>query len=98
MSEILSEKIEVEKAETSPMPVRFIWRGREHSVAEILKEWVDTGFGSTPPGSRRWYNRRRRRYFVVRDAAGEVFEMYLDYHNPRKPEWWLVRKVEKESG
>ena len=94
MEEFIGERIEVKKAETSPTPVRFSWRGGHHDVVEVLNEWVDIGFGSLPPRSRKWYNRRHRRYYVVRDAEGHVFEIYLDYANRRKLTWWLVQRLE----
>ena len=93
MEEFIGEKIEVEKAETSPRPVRFAWRGQNHDVAEVLHEWVDKGFGGIPPGSRRWYNRRHRRHYVVKDADGQVFEIYLDYANRQKRTWWLLYRL-----
>ena len=82
----------MEKAETSPRPVRFMWREEVHDVAEVLHERVDIGFGGLPTRSRKWYTRRHRRYYVVRDSQGDVFEMYLDYANRKKPTWWLVEK------
>ena len=94
MGEFISERIEVEKAETSPRPVRFRWRDGHHDVVEVLDEWVDIGFGDAPPGSRKWYNRRHRRYYVLRDAEGGVFEIYLDYANRRKPTWWWAQRLE----
>lgn len=94
MGEFIGEQIEVEKAETCPRPVRFCWRDGQHEVAEVLDEWVDIGFGDAPPRSRKWYNRRHRRYYVVRDAEGRVFKIYLDYANRRKPTWWLAEKLE----
>jgi hypothetical protein len=94
MEEFIGERIEVEKAQTSPRPVRFSWRGEHHDVVEVLREWVDIGFGGAPPGSRKWYNRRHRRYYVVRDGEGCVFEMYLDYADRRKPTWWLVERLD----
>ena len=97
MSEILSEKIDVEKAETSPTPVSFTWRGEVHAVAEVLEERVDTGFGTAPDRSRKWFTRRHRRYFVVRDSAGDVFEIYLDYANRGNQTWWLLKKREQGS-
>ena len=93
MEEFVSERITVEKAETSPRPMRFTWRGREHEVVAVLREWVDIGFGGLGPRSRKWYNRRHRRYYVVKDAEGHVFEMYLDYANRKKPTWWLLEKL-----
>ena len=93
MGEFISERIEVEKAETSPRPVRFCWRGEQHDVVEVLSERVDIGFGALPPRSRKWYNRRHRRYYVLRDTEGNVFEIYLDYANRRKPTWWLAERI-----
>ncbi len=94
MEEFIGERIEVEKALTSPRPTRFTWRSGHHDVVEVLREWVDIGFGTLPPRSRKWYNRRHRRYYAVRDAEGRVFEIYLDYANRRKRSWWLVRRLE----
>lgn len=93
MEEFIGEKIEVEKAEMSPRPTRFTWRGQSHEVAEVLHEWVDKGFGGIPSGSRRWYNRRHRRHYVVKDADGQMFEIYLDYANRQKRSWWLLYKM-----
>jgi len=93
MEEFISERIEVEKAETSPRPLRFTWRGEEHEVEQVLREWVDTGFGELPAHSRKWYNRRHRRHYVVRDAKGHVFEIYLDYANHQKRTWWLLERL-----
>ena len=92
MADFLGERIEVEKDKTSPRPVSFKWRGQVHVVAEVLEEWVDVGFGRIPPGSRRWYNRRHRRYFVIRDSAGDTFEIYLDYADRSNQTWWLVAR------
>ena len=63
---------------------------------EVLNERVDTGYGG-PPRSQKWYTRRHRRYYVVRDSGGDVFKIYLDYANRKKPTWWLVEKWEKKS-
>ena len=92
MEEFIGEKIVVQQAETSPRPVRFTWRGEDHEIVEVLRQWVDVGFGGVPPRSRRWYNRRHRRYYVVRDPEGQVFEMYLDYGDRQKRTWWLVKR------
>jgi hypothetical protein len=29
---------------------------------------------------------------VVKDSAGDTFEIYLDYANRKKQTWWLVKK------
>jgi hypothetical protein len=96
MVELLSEKIEVERDPAYPRPLSFKWRGEAYAVAEVLREWVDTGFGSVAPErSRKWYNRHHRRYFHVRCSSGDVFEMYMDYADKRTHTWWLTRKLEQ---
>ena len=99
MEEFIGESIEVEKTETSPQPVRFKWRGQMHEVTEVLDEHVDTGYGNLPPSSHNWRTRRHRRYYVVKDSQGDVFKIYLDYANRKKPTWWLAEKqLEKNRG
>ena len=97
MEKFFGEQIEVERAETSPQPLRFTWHGEVHDVVEVLGERVDTGYGSLPPRSRKWYTRRHRRYFVVKDAKGDIFEIYLDYSNRSKQSWWLVTRFDKKG-
>ena len=97
MEEFIGEKIEVEQAERSPRPVRFTWRGKAHDVVEVVQVRVDTGFGGLPPRSRKWYTRRHRRYYVVKDSQGDLFEMYLDYADRKKRVWWLVKRWRPEG-
>ena len=92
-SQFIGDEIEVEQAPASPRPVRFTWRGTRHEIAQVMAERVDTGYGDHPPRSRRWFTRRHRRYFVVKDSAGEVFEMYLDYSDKRQFRWFLTKRV-----
>lgn len=91
--EFIGEKIEPQVSKDAPRPLSFVWRGKEHKVAEILNEWVDTGFGQLPARSRKWYTRRHRRYFIVRDSFGELFEIYLDYANRKAKTWWLTKRL-----
>jgi hypothetical protein len=98
MEEFFGEQIEVGKEKQSPRPLRFTWRGEVHDVAEVLNERVDAGFGGLPLRSRKWYTRRHRRYYVVRDSQGDCFEIYLDYSNRQKLSWWLVRRFDKKDG
>lgn len=89
----IGEEIQVEQAPRSPRPVRFVWRGEMHEVAEVLSVRVDTGFGDHPPRSRRWYTRRHRRYYVVKDAQGFTYELYLDYADKSRRRWFLTRQL-----
>jgi len=93
MDEFIGEVVEVERSADSPQPARFRWRDEVHEVAEVLREWVDVGYGGHPPRSRRWFTRRHRRYFLVRDEEGQVFEMYLDYSDRSRPIWFLTKRL-----
>jgi len=98
MERFFGERIEVKRDEMSPDPVSFKWRGEVYEVREILDVRVDIGFGGLPPRSRKWYTRRHRRYYVVRDSEGDVFEIYLDYADRDKQTWWLVKRWEEKKG
>ena len=39
--------------------------------------------------------RRHRRYYVVKDTDGVIFEMYLDYADKSRRRWFLVRRLER---
>lgn len=93
MNDFIGETIEVEQSAREPEPVRFRWRGQEHQVARVLSVSVDKGHGLLPPRSRKWYTRRHRRYYVVKDTEDQIFEMYLDYSNRSKPIWFLVKRL-----
>ena len=93
MDEFLGREIEVEQAAASPRPVRFVLAGQVHAVAQVLREYVDISHGGVGPRSRKWYNRRHRRHFVVRDSAGAVFDIYLDYANRAHKSWWVLKKL-----
>ena len=93
MDEFIGETVHVERSPDSPRPARFRWRGEDREVVAVLREWVDAGHGDLPPHSRRWYNRRHRRGFEVRDAKGERFVLILDYSHRARPTWLLERRL-----
>jgi len=93
MDDFIGETITVQRAPGSPRPVRFTRRGEVHEVAEILHERVDIGHGQLPPHLHKWYNRRHRRYYVVRDTRDRIFEIYLDYSNRSRQTWLLVKRL-----
>jgi hypothetical protein len=88
----VGQAITVETAANAPTPLALTWRGQRYVIARVLDEWVDTGYGPGHPArSRRWYTRHHRRHFTVQTAAGDVFEMYLDYADRSHRVWWLSR-------
>ncbi len=93
MDELIGETIEVERAPDAPRPLRFHWRGQTYEVARIIREWLDIGHGTLPKRSHRWYNRRHRRYYLIEDAAGQQFVLYLDYADRHHITWVLARRI-----
>ena len=93
MDTFIGETITVERSPGSPRPVRFVCRGEVHEVADVLHERVDIGHGQVPPHRQKWTTRRHRRYYVVRDTDGRIFEIYLDYSNRSRQTWFLVREL-----
>jgi hypothetical protein len=98
MDKFIGEDVKVEQAEDSPRPVRFWWHGQEHQIVQILDERLDIGFGEIPRGSRKWFNRRHRRYYLVKDQDGDVFEMYQDYSNRQRVVWHLLKRYRLRAG
>lgn len=68
------------------LPTKFLWRGREFAVAEVLEQ--GKGYGPCPSGE--IYLRRHR--YTVRTADGTVMRIYFERHGrtPRsRTRWWL---------
>jgi hypothetical protein len=73
------------------LPGKFLWRGREYAVVEVLER--AKGYGPCPSGE--IYLRKHR--YTVRTADGQVMRIYFERHGraPRsKIRWWLhtIRK------
>jgi hypothetical protein len=68
------------------LPGKFLWRGREYAVAEVLDK--SKGYGPCPSGE--IYLRKHR--YTVRTADGTVMRIYFERHGrtPRsRTRWWL---------
>ena len=79
------------------LPGRFSWRGREHSVAEVLKVWKETG----PCRSGGGEQYLRKHWYRIRTAEGIVMTIYFE-RQPRsggssKTRWWLYA-IEQPGG
>jgi Family of unknown function (DUF6504) len=71
------------------LPMKFIWRGCEHAVGEVLETWKETG--SCTHGSGERYVRKH--WFRIRTARGDEMKIYFE-RKPRsarqaKQRWWL---------
>ncbi len=70
-------------------PKRFIWRGTEYVLAEILRTWKESG--PCKSGSNEKY--LRKHWFSIRTTDGLQMSIYFD-RQPRskrqsKNRWWL---------
>jgi len=71
------------------MPGRFIWRGREYGVADVLETWKDTS--PCTHGSGEQYVRKH--WFRIRTGCGAEMTIYFERKARSKREkftrWWL---------
>ena len=75
------------------LPQKFLWRGEEHTVAEVLEKWKDTGRCSH--GSSERYVRKH--WFKIRTTDGAIMKIYFERQarssRQRKQRWWLYTIV-----
>ena len=96
--QLISERLEPVLAEVDArrvvigaplLPTRFVWRGKEYRVAEVLEEWKETGPCHHGSGERYV----RKHWFRLRMTTGEEFKVYFERHarSPKelKQRWWL---------
>lgn len=61
-------------------PARFSWRGQQHRVAEVVRQWrVDLGW---------WRQRQWRAYYKLRTESGLLVVLY---QNLVDGQWYLQR-------
>ncbi len=89
--EFIDETIEVKFEKRPGPPVSYTWREEEIGVTEVLRAWTDHGFGPMKRGGR-WWQRRHRDYFRVRDENGALVEFYRD-RGAVKEHWVLYRRT-----
>ncbi len=95
------------------MPSAFVWRGKVHSVTEVVWEWLDFGRrGRVGEDMQPEHLRSVRRfgswgvgrfYFRVRVEDGRVFDLYYDRAPKdaadRQGHWYLWRELKpSEAG
>lgn len=71
------------------LPGRFLWRGKEYEVAEVLEKWKESG--RCKSGSMEMY--LRKHWFKIRCSGGLEMTIYFE-RQPRakrenKARWWL---------
>lgn len=58
------------------VPVRFVWRGREHEIAEVLESWRETGPCHHGSGERYV----RKHWFRVSVSGVGTMTIYFERH------------------
>jgi len=70
------------------LPGRFVWRGKEYSIAEVLEKWKE--HGKCKSGSDEMY--LRKHWFKVRCSDGSEMTIYFERQargKQQKIRWWL---------
>jgi hypothetical protein len=71
------------------LPMRFLWRGQEYEVAEVLEQWRQTG--PCTSGSDEQYVRKH--WYRIRTTSGEEMKLYFERQarsgRERTLRWWL---------
>ena len=80
------------------LPTRFLWRGTEYRVTEVLEQWKETGPCRHGSGERYV----RKHWYRLRMATGEEMKIYFDRHarstQQRTQRWWLFTVAAKQPG
>ena len=71
------------------LPLRFVWRGEEHAVAEVLETWRE--LGAPREGGEPSY--LRKHWFRIRTDSGFEMKLYFE-RQPRSGgrglgRWWV---------
>ena len=71
------------------LPKRFVWRGNEYTVAEVVETWKETS--NCKHGSSEQYVRKH--WFRIRTTAGDEMKLYFERQarsrRELKTRWWL---------
>lgn len=71
------------------LPMRFVWRKKEYSVAQVLGQWKETS-GCKSGSDERYV---RKHWFHVRTTDGQEMKIYFErqprFGRERRRRWWL---------
>ena len=73
------------------LPGRFVWRGAEYEVTEVLEKWKETGpMKGGGAGSELYV---RKHWFRIRTTDGREMKLYFERQarsaRRKKQRWWL---------
>ncbi len=97
MRRFIGQRVRVETAGQGQEPRAVVYKKQRWEVAEVERQWFDTGHGGTPERAQTWRTRRHRKNFLVRTTDGQRLTLYLDYARPEEPMWQLVTIEEPDA-
>jgi phosphoribosylglycinamide formyltransferase-1 len=79
------------------LPMKFVWRRREHAVARVLERWKETS--DCTHGSAEQYVRKH--WFRIKTTAGVEMVLYFERQSrsarQAKSRWWLY-SIDPDDG
>jgi uncharacterized protein DUF6504 len=77
-------------------PERFVWRGEELAVAEVIERWKEY----SRPGASMQERYLRKHWYRIRTAAGLEMKIYFERQARSKPgakqRWWVFSVFDSE--
>jgi hypothetical protein len=78
------------------LPRRFLWRGDEHVIADVLERWK----GLSHAGATMAEEYLRRHWYRIRTAAGHEMKIYFERQarskGSAKQRWWIFSIISPE--
>ena len=78
------------------LPGRFVWRGEEHSIAEVIERWKEYSH----PGVTMPERYLRKHWFRIRTGAGLEMKIYFERKarskGTAKQRWWLYSVIDPD--
>jgi len=94
MTTFFSDKIHVERDETTREPAVFRWKKKEYKIKEVLSSWSDWKFPEGSPKRKNWRLRHHRVYYRMKTEDDQIFEIYFDRKTKKEDgEWVLYRRL-----
>jgi hypothetical protein len=79
------------------LPGRFVWRGTEYTVADVVEVWKETGPCKSGGGEQYL----RKHWYRIRTANGPEMTLYFERQarskSQNKTRWWLYTIKTKEK-
>ena len=79
----------VQAAGEPVLPAKFVWRGEERTIAEVIERWKEL----SRPGAAMQERYVRKHWYRIRTEAGEEMKIYFERQarskGGAKQRWWI---------